>query len=119
MHSAAVFQSSSACDPDFWQTATRFPTILIVLIGTSRRLGAAIVDMLILGVIGFGLGIGLSDSFSGLARWGFLVGFFLSGCYFAVLNSNIGSGQTFGKRLMKIQTVLSESGRANRRSRGL
>ena len=75
-----------------------------------RRFVAALVDSLILAGVGFVAGIFFAEHFSLLGRWGFLLGLSLAACYFSVLNSNLGGGQTFGKRLMKIQVVQMQSG---------
>jgi uncharacterized RDD family membrane protein YckC len=70
-----------------------------------RRIVAAIVDGLIVGVAAFLIGIPLFDVFSRLGIWGPVVGFFMALPYYAILNSKIGGGQTLGKRLMHLQVV--------------
>ena len=66
---------------------------------------AALLDMLILGFVGMGLGMVFADNFADAGRWGFLIGLVISGIYFSVLNSYVGSGQTLGKRILKIRVV--------------
>jgi uncharacterized RDD family membrane protein YckC len=70
-----------------------------------RRIVAAIVDGLIVGVAAFLIGIPWFDVFSRLGIWGPVVGFFMALPYYAILNSKMGGGQTLGKRLMHLQVV--------------
>jgi uncharacterized RDD family membrane protein YckC len=76
------------------------------LLGTlPRRLGAFLIDSIILGIPGNVIGVLFFDYLSRLGYLGPLVGFFLAFPYFAILNSDIGGGQTFGKRLLRLQVV--------------
>jgi len=77
--------------------------------GFWRRLGAFLIDSIILGVFGFILGLFFAPYFVVLGGWGRAVGFLIAITYFAILNSNIGGGQTIGKRILKIQ-VLDKAG---------
>jgi len=70
-----------------------------------RRILAALIDAIIVGVIGFLIALPFFDTFSRLGGWGRLVGFCLAVPYYGLLNSRIGSGQTLGKRLMHLQVV--------------
>jgi len=73
--------------------------------GFWRRVGAFLIDSIILGVLGLILGIFFSQQFVELGVWGRAIGFPIAAIYFAVLNSQIGGGQTVGKRALKIQVV--------------
>ena len=70
--------------------------------GFWRRFVAWFVDVLILGIIGQIIGVAFSSFFFSLGPYGRLVGLLFTIPYFGIMNSQIGSGQTFGKRLMKI-----------------
>jgi uncharacterized RDD family membrane protein YckC len=70
-----------------------------------RRIVAFAVDGIIVGLAGVVLALPFFETFSRLGSWGPLVGFFLALPYFAILNSDIGNGQTPGKRLMHLQVV--------------
>ncbi|MEM7430412.1 MAG: RDD family protein [Pseudomonadota bacterium] len=73
--------------------------------GFWRRIGAFLVDTLVLGIVGFSLGLFLEEQFVRLAGFGELVGFVIASMYFGILNSKIGIGQTLGKQLLKIRVV--------------
>ncbi|MDY6867802.1 MAG: RDD family protein [Chloroflexota bacterium] len=73
--------------------------------GFWRRIGALVVDIIILGVVGFGLGLVFGELFIDLGSWGRLVGFGIALLYFGLLNSSVGNGQTLGKRLLSIRVV--------------
>lgn len=73
-----------------------------------RRVFASIIDGLILGAIGLGLGAFASDFFANLGPWGFLVGFSIALVYFGLMDSTITSGQTPGKRLLGVRVVDTE-----------
>jgi uncharacterized RDD family membrane protein YckC len=75
-----------------------------------RRFVAFVVDGIIVGVAGTVIALPFFDTFSHLGPWGRLVGFFLALSYFAILDSNIGNGQTLGKRLMHLQVVDKDGG---------
>lgn len=73
--------------------------------GFWRRVGALLIDALILGFVGFLLGLLLEDYFVQIGGWGRLIGFSIALVYFGVLNSFINNGQTLGKALLKINVV--------------
>ncbi|TDY02383.1 RDD family protein [Thiohalophilus thiocyanatoxydans] len=73
--------------------------------GFWRRIGALIVDVFVLGVVGFALGQVFGELFIELGGLGRLLGFAIALVYFGVLNSSIGNGQTLGKRLLGIRVV--------------
>jgi uncharacterized RDD family membrane protein YckC len=70
-----------------------------------RRIGAFFIDAVILGILGNLIGMLFFDYFSRLGSFGALLGFFLALPYFAIFNSDIGNGQTPGKRLLRLQVV--------------
>lgn len=77
--------------------------------GFWRRIGALFIDGLILGLVGFLLGLALEDYFVQIGGWGRLIGFSVALIYFGVLNSSINNGQTVGKALLKINVVDSNN----------
>jgi uncharacterized RDD family membrane protein YckC len=50
----------------------------------------------------------MSDKLAQLGAWGILVGFCLALTYFAVSDSEIGNGQTLGKRWLKVRVIDSQ-----------
>lgn len=75
-----------------------------------RRFAAYVIDGLFLGFLGSVAGRALFDPLSQMGAWGRLVGFCAALIYFAVLDSTIGMGQTFGKRWLGLR-VLDTQGR--------
>src|ERR1039457_1218039 len=73
-----------------------------------RRCVAYLVDSLILGTVGSGLGKVIFDRLSQLGLWGPLAGFCLALAYFAIFDSEIGDGQTLGKRWLKLRVIDAE-----------
>lgn len=73
--------------------------------GFWRRVGAFIIDSIILGVFGLLLGLFFSQQFVELGGWGRAIGFPIAAIYFAIMNSSIGGGQTIGKKVSKIKVV--------------
>jgi uncharacterized RDD family membrane protein YckC len=84
-------------------SATHIQSVAIA--GFWRRLLAFIIDSLVLGTVGFVLGLAFFDYFVELGEWGRIVGFFIALFYFGIMNSGISKGQTIGKRLTKIKVV--------------
>ena len=76
-----------------------------IISGFWRRLFAFFIDVIILGIIGIGIGTLFYDILAELGGWGRLLGFSIALLYFGLLNSSIGSGQTIGKRVLKIKVV--------------
>ena len=70
-----------------------------------RRFLAFLVDIVVIGLIGLCLGYFFFDLLMGLGAAGFLVGYFVGFFYFAVPESSVGSGQSLGKRLLRLQVV--------------
>ena len=77
--------------------------------GFWRRIGALVIDILLLGIIGLLSGFALGDYFAQIGIWGRLVGFSVALVYFGVMNSVIFNGQTLGKKLLKIKVVNSDN----------
>lgn len=73
--------------------------------GFWRRSGAILIDLIIIGTIGFLLGLALENVFVQLGGWGRLIGFVIALLYFGILNSKLAHGQTLGKKLLKIKVV--------------
>lgn len=73
--------------------------------GFWRRIGAAAIDGLLLGLVGAVLGFLWFDQLAALGRNGRFLGGGIAFAYLAILNSRIGSGQTLGKRLLKIRVI--------------
>src|SRR5476649_1025783 len=73
--------------------------------GFWRRAVAFLVDGLILGLIGYGLGLVLFDTFVAMGPWGRVVGFGVAMAYFVAQESGRGGGQSLGKRLLRIRVV--------------
>ncbi|MGY5452842.1 RDD family protein [Agarivorans sp. MS3-6] len=73
--------------------------------GFWRRIGALLIDSVILGVFGLILGWFLEDTFVQLGGWGRLIGFVISISYFGVMNSALVDGQTIGKIILNIMVV--------------
>ncbi|WP_027379755.1 RDD family protein [Chryseobacterium daeguense] len=69
------------------------------------RIWAMLIDFIILGIFGFILGIIFNTYFISIGEKAKLIGWLVSLLYFSVLNSKINHGQTFGKKLMRIQVV--------------
>ena len=69
------------------------------------RLGALLVDAIILGCIGLLLGLIFESVFVKLGDWGQLVGVIILLLYFGIGNSQRAGGQTLGKKLLKIRVV--------------
>jgi uncharacterized RDD family membrane protein YckC len=69
------------------------------------RLGAIFIDLLIVGAIGYVLGIFLFDTLARLGAYARIIGFIIAVAYFGVLNSRIGNGQTLAKRWLGLRVV--------------
>lgn len=73
--------------------------------GFWRRAGAFVIDVLLTGAFGFGLGLFFFYQLALLGPYGRLVGFCIAGLYFTIFNSSIGKGQTPGKAILKIRVI--------------
>lgn len=74
-----------------------------------RRIGALFIDTLILGLVGFILGLALESTFVQLGGWGRFIGFVIALIYFGVMNSKLFEGQTIGKKLLTLRVVDSKN----------
>lgn len=77
--------------------------------GFWRRIGALLIDTLILGGVGLVLGLFFESAFVQMGGWGRLVGFSIALTYFGIMNSSICKGQTIGKKFLKIRVVDSNN----------
>jgi uncharacterized RDD family membrane protein YckC len=73
--------------------------------GFWRRSFAFAIDAIILGCIGYAAGLLLEDFFVQHRLWGRLIGMAIGLCYFGLLDSRIGNGQSVGKKLLKVRLV--------------
>lgn len=73
--------------------------------GFWRRIAAALIDYLILGVLGVLLGLLFFERLAALGSPGRFIGAAIALVYFGVLNSQIGRGQSLGKRIVGIRVV--------------
>ncbi len=94
------------------------PADTVLVAGFWRRVAAFLVDGLILGLIGYALGLALFDTFVRLGPWGRCVGFGVALVYFVAQESGRGGGQSLGKRLLGIR-VVDAQGRALDPARGV
>lgn len=73
--------------------------------GFWRRIGALVIDIIILGILGWSLGFFLESTLVEIGAWGRLIGFIIALIYFGILNSSITNGQTLGKKILNIKVV--------------
>jgi len=69
------------------------------------RIGAFLIDMVLLGLLGLILGLTFKTYFISIGKNGVFFGFVISLAYFAIFNSKWLGGQTLGKRLTNIKVV--------------
>lgn len=69
------------------------------------RIGALVIDSIILGVIGIILGLTIQDFLIGIGSYGILIGLAIAVLYFTICNSKLVNGQTPGKKAMGIQVI--------------
>ncbi len=81
------------------------PTSAMRISGFWVRIGAWVLDALILGIPALFVGFFLFDFFARLGAAGHLLGLGIGLCYFGLLNSSLGKGQTLGERLVGIEVV--------------
>lgn len=77
------------------------------LSGFWQRVGALLIDTLILSAFGWLLGIFFETLFVRMGAWGLLIGYASGLSYFGVLNSRVGGGMTLGKRVFNLKVVNS------------
>jgi uncharacterized RDD family membrane protein YckC len=73
--------------------------------GFWRRLGAFVIDVILLGIAGMILGALFFDPFARMGAYARLIGFAIALAYFGLFNSRIGGGQTLGKRWLGVRVV--------------
>jgi uncharacterized RDD family membrane protein YckC len=69
------------------------------------RLCAILIDLVIVGAVGYVLGIFLFDTLARLGAYARIVGFVIAVLYFGILNSRIGNGQTLAKCWLGLRVV--------------
>lgn len=77
----------------------------LVIAGFWPRIGAFVVDVIILGLVGMVIGGLMYSSLASIGAPARLIGFFISLVYFGVLNSRIGNGQTLANRWFGLRVV--------------
>jgi Predicted membrane protein/domain len=73
--------------------------------GFWRRLGAFVIDLILLGIAGMILGALFFDPLARMGAYARLIGFAIALAYFGLCNSRIGGGQTLGKRWLGVRVV--------------
>jgi len=73
--------------------------------GFWRRLGAFVIDLILLGIVGMIIGTVFFDTLARMGSYARLIGFAIALAYFGICNSRIGGGQTFGKRWLGVRVV--------------
>jgi uncharacterized RDD family membrane protein YckC len=81
-----------------------------VIAGFWRRLAAALLDTILLGIAGWVIGLLFYDQLALIGPYGRAVGFPIALGYFGLFNSRLGGGATPGKRALGIR-VVSRGGR--------
>jgi uncharacterized RDD family membrane protein YckC len=76
-----------------------------VIAGFWRRLGAFVIDVVMLGIVGLILGTLFFDPLARMGAYARLIGFAMALAYFGICNSRIGGGQTLGKRWLGVRVV--------------
>lgn len=69
------------------------------------RVFAIFIDLLIVGSVGYVLGLFLFDTLARLGAYARIIGFIIAISYFGILNSRIGQGQTLAKRWLGLRVV--------------
>jgi uncharacterized RDD family membrane protein YckC len=73
--------------------------------GFWRKLGAFVIDGLILGIAGYLLGFVAFDQLVAIGPWGHLVGLGIGMAYFGILTSALGGGRTLGHRVLGMRVA--------------
>ncbi|RDS80006.1 RDD family protein [Dyella psychrodurans] len=69
------------------------------------RVGAILIDLVIVGAVGYVLGMFLFDTLARLGVYARIIGFIIAISYFGVFNSRVGNGQTLAKRWLGLRVV--------------
>ena len=80
-------------------------SVLLTIAGFWRRLGALIVDLLLLGVVGWLIGLVLFDTLARMGDWARIIGFVIALAYFGLLDSRLCAGRTLGNRLFDLRVI--------------
>jgi uncharacterized RDD family membrane protein YckC len=80
-----------------------------MLASRKQRFCAFIIDVLILGIIGYVSGFLFEDIYMKLGNYGRIIGTLLTLLYFGICDSKITNGQTIGKKILKIKVVDKKS----------
>jgi uncharacterized RDD family membrane protein YckC len=81
------------------------PETANLISGFWRRIWAHVIDLMLLAVVCSVIGLLFYDKLTSVGSYGRLIGWFLALNYFTPLNSELGKGQTIGKRIQKIRVV--------------
>jgi uncharacterized RDD family membrane protein YckC/antitoxin (DNA-binding transcriptional repressor) of toxin-antitoxin stability system len=73
--------------------------------GFWRRLGAIAIDSLVVGLIGYLIGLAAYDAMAHLGVFARLIGLVIAVLYFGLFGSAVAGGQTPGKRLFKLRVI--------------
>lgn len=76
-----------------------------IIASRKKRLLSFIVDILILGIVGYISGLFFEKDYIKLGGFGRLIGFLITLSYFSLFDSKICNGQTIGKKIFKIKVV--------------
>ncbi|SDG20416.1 MULTISPECIES: RDD family protein [unclassified Duganella] len=82
----------------------------IMVAGRWRRIGAFLIDALILGLGGLAAGAILAKPFTALGPWGRLLGFAIAVVYFGYTQSSKGGGQSLGMRVLGLKVIRQDGG---------
>lgn len=93
----------------------RASAIPILVAGRWRRIGAFIIDSLILGLLGLVVGDMLATPLTALGPWARLVGFVIAIAYFGYTQSSKGGGQSLGMRVLGLKVIRQDGGLLNLR----
>ncbi len=80
-----------------------------ILASRLQRIGAFVIDNIVIGIIGFLSGLLLADFYMSLGNYGRLIGFAAVLVYFTFSDSFFFAGQTIGKKIMGIKVVNCQS----------
>jgi uncharacterized RDD family membrane protein YckC len=81
-----------------------------VMGGIWRRLFAFLLDAFLLGIVGAIVGAAFFDTLVRMGPAARVAGFCIALCYFGLLDSSVGNGQTIGKRFLRLKVVDAQGG---------
>ena len=73
--------------------------------GFWRRLGAYVIDVIVLGVAGVVAGSVVFDQLAALGSSARLIGLVAAVAYFGILSSGVGGSRTLGQRILKLKVL--------------